>query len=241
MSSHAIYHGDCRELLQHPSWDMSIDCVLTDPPYGVAFKSTYGKDPIDREKYQQEIEDDQDVETAIASFDTTMNLMLPYLADTCEFYIFSQWQVAPEWQKYLESLSVHGIELYQLIIWEKGYPGIGDVKYNWGCGHEFIYYLKKGRRKVPYRRSAIIHVDKVRPGTNVHPTQKPIELLKILIEYSTDPGQLVFDPYAGSGSSVVAAKELGRQGIGIEKKKEYAESARLRLTEGGLFDLFGES
>jgi len=242
---HKIYNGDCRELLAGGEVSALhgrlIDCVLTDPPYGVAFKSTYGKDPVDREKYQQEIEDDENVETAIASFDTTMQLMLPHLAETCEFYIFSQWQVAPEWQKYLEGLSQYGIELYQLIIWEKGYPGIGDVKYNWGCGHEFIYYLKKGKRKVPYRRSAIIHVDKVRPGTNVHPTQKPIELLKILIEYSTDPGQLVFDPYAGSGSTVVAAKECGRSAIGIEKKPEYHASATARLQEGGLFDLFGDS
>lgn len=236
--THEILHGDCREVLRGGYVPpREIDCLLTDPPYGVAFKSTFGKDPASREKFQTEIEDDEDVERAIASFDETMNLLLPYFAETCEFYVFSQWQVAPEWQKYLETLSVHGIELRQLIIWEKGYPGLGDMTYNWGCGHEFIYYLKKGSRKVPYRRSAIIHVDKVRPGTNVHPTQKPIELLKILIEYSTDPGQFIFDPYAGSGSTVVAARESGRDAVGIEKRADYVESARFRLADGSMFDL----
>lgn len=235
---HEIIHGDCREVLGKTYIPhRPIDCLITDPPYGVAFKSTYGKDPESREKFQTEIEDDEDVDRAIQSFDTTMNLLVPYLADTCELYVFSQWQVSPDWQRYLEYLAKFDIHLRQLIIWEKGYPGIGDVKYNWGCGHEFIYYLKKGSRPVPYRRSAILHVDKVRPGTNIHPTQKPVELIKTLIEYSTTPGQFVFDPYAGSGSTVVAARECGREAVGIEKRADYVEGARFRLADGSMFDL----
>jgi len=237
MSDGTIIEGDCREVLSHLVLDRPIDCLLTDPPYGVDFQSTYGKDEEARELYQRKIADDHGVDDAIESFDETMKLIAPHLADQCEIYVFSQWQVAPDWQRYLDSLGHLGIELRQLIIWEKGYPGIGDVKYNWGCGHEFIYYLKKGRRPVPYRRSGIIHVDKVRPGTNVHPTQKPTALLKILIEYSTDEGDLVFDPYAGSGSTIVAAQELGRQGVGIELEADYVKSARARLSQGGLFAL----
>lgn len=232
-----IIHGDCREILSLYQFQRPIDCLLTDPPYGVDFQSTYGKNDADRELYQRKIADDHGVEAAIESFDATMQLVIPNMAEQCEIYVFSQWQVSPQWHTYLESLSEHGIDLRQLIIWEKGYPGIGDVKYNWGCGHEFIYYLKKGRRPVPYRRSGIIHVDKVRPGTNVHPTQKPSKLLKILIEYSTDEGDLVFDPYAGSGSTIVAAEELGREGVGIEIEEDYATSARGRLSQGGLFGL----
>lgn len=232
-----VIHGDCRLIL--PTLDISngIDCVLTDPPYGVDFQSTYGKNEEDRENYQRKIADDHDVESAIESFDETVKLMLPLLNDICEIYIFSAWQVSPDWHRYLETLTAHGIELRQLLIWEKGYPGIGDVKYNWGCGHEFIYYLKKGKRRVPYRRSGILSIDKVRPGTNVHPTQKPTQLLKILIEYSTDVGQMVFDPYAGSGSTVVAAQECQRSGLGIEKEEDYAKTSNTRLSQGGLFSL----
>lgn len=233
-----IHHGDCREVLADAVFEHPINCVLTDPPYGVDFQSTYGKNETDRELYQRKIADDHGVEAAIESFHETMRLTVPHLADQCELYVFSQWQVAPQWQFYFENtMPEWGIELRQLLIWEKGYPGIGDVKYNWGCGHEFIYYLKKGKRPVPYRRSGVLHVDKVRPGTNVHPTQKPTALLKILIEYSTDPGDTVFDPYAGSGSTVVAAQELGRNGIGIEIDAQYVETARARLSQGGLFAL----
>ena len=184
--SASITHGDCRNVLRENP-DMfggrKIDCLLTDPPYGVDFQSTYGKNEEDRELYQRKITDDGDVDVAIESFDETMQLMVPHLADECEMYIFSQWQVSPEWHKYLGSLAEHGIELRQLIIWEKGYPGIGDVKYNWGCGHEFIYYLKKGKRRVPYRRSGILHIDKVRPGTNVHPCLPPDEMVMTPMGY----------------------------------------------------------
>jgi site-specific DNA-methyltransferase (adenine-specific) len=224
----SIIQGDCHDVI--PTLDMPpINCLLTDPPYGMAYQSTYGKDPLAREQYQDTIEGDETAEVAIERFDATMDLIIPRLADTAELYIFCTWTVGPEWQVYLRSLATKGIDLMQLIIWEKGYPGLGDFTYNWGCGHEFIYYLKKGRRVVPYRRSGILHFDKVRPGTNIHPTQKPVELLRVLIEYSTDPGEFVFDPYVGSGSTVVAAMECNREAIGIEKKPAYAKDAKERV------------
>ena len=133
------------------------------------------------------------------------------------------------WKPYLETLAQFGIRLMQCIIWEKGYPGLGDFTYNWGQGHEFIWYLKKGNRPVPYRRSGVLHVDKVRPGTNIHPTEKPQGLLNMLIDYSTIAGQFVFDPYAGSGSTVMAAANMGRDALGIELEAGYVE-ARSRST-----------
>jgi DNA modification methylase len=237
MTTADMRFGDCRKVIPELPEDTSIDCVLTDPPYGIAFQSTYGKNPEAREKYQKKIEDDEDVQTAIDTFDEAMRLAIPLLAPVCELYVFSKWTVADRWIPLLRSYEDHGITLEQLIIWENGYPGIGDVKTNWGCGHEFIFYLKRGRRPVPYRRIGVIHVDKVRPGTNVHPTQKPTQLLKTLIEYSTDPGQTVFDPFAGSGSTLVAARELGRNSIGVEKDQQHYEVALSRLAQGNLLGL----
>lgn len=260
MTAH-LFHGKSWELLNIEQIDTEpgpfpwqlwpttgINCLLTDPPYGVKFQSTYNKNPETKAKYNRLIEDDDDPYVAIERFDQTLHAVLPHLAAECEIYIFSQWQVAPRWQDYLETLAPLGIELRQLIIWEKGYPGIGDVKYNWGCGHEFIYYLKKGSRPIPYRRSGILHVpderpqlpavievDKVRPGTNIHPTEKPVELLKILIEYSTNPGDWILDPYAGSGSTLKAARELGRNVVGIEKDEHYFKDASKRLEEASFF------
>ena len=238
MNEPTIIPGDSRlvipDALHH--WP-KIDCLLTDPPYGVAYQSTFGKKKADIEKYQQKIAADDTPEEAIRSFDQVLKATIPFMADECEIYIFSDWGVCEFWKPYLDSLVPHGIRLMQCIIWEKGYPGLGDFTYNWGQGHEFIWYLKKGNRPVPYRRSGVIHIDKVRPGTNIHPTEKPQGLLRMLIEYSTEPGQFVFDPYAGSGSTVLAAAELGREALGIEIEDKYVTSARARLPLPGLFSL----
>ena len=233
-----IIPGDSRVLIPEilPSWP-KIDCLLTDPPYGVAFQSTYGKNKNDIEKYQQKIAADASPEEAIRSFDLMLTATVPFMNDECEIYVFSDWGVCEFWKPYLDTLGHHGIRLMQCIIWEKGYPGLGDFTYNWGQGHEFIWYLKKGNRPVPYRRSGVLHIDKVRPGTNIHPTEKPQGLLNILIEYSTEPGQFVFDPYAGSGSTVLAASNLGREALGIEIESSYVASARARLPLPGLFSL----
>jgi DNA modification methylase len=83
----------------------------------------------------------------------------------------------------------------------------------------------------------VLHIDKVRPGSNIHPTEKPQGLLNMLIDYSTVPGQFVFDPYAGSGSTVLAAANQGREALGIELEASYVEGARARLPLPGLFSL----
>jgi len=219
-----------------PDWP-KIDCLLTDPPYGVDAQSTFGKKPADIEKYQQKVANDKTPDEALADFKQTLEAVLPFLADTCEIYIFSDIFVDPWWQPYLRSLEPHGLRFMQILIWDKGYPGLGDFTYNWGKGYEIIYYLKKGNRPVPYRRSGVIAVDKVRPGTGIHPMEKPQGLLSKLIDYSTEMGQFVFDPYAGSGSTVLAAANMERQALGMEMDEKYLDEARSRLPLPGLFSL----
>ena len=235
-----LFHGKSWEVLK--SWDpgnYEINCILTDPPYGMDFQSTYGKDEEAREAYQRKIEDDHDVEVAIKNFHRTFRALQPHLHPTqVEMYVFSHWHVVGEWKDYLAALEPkYGFKLKQLLIWEKGYPGIGDVKTNWGAGHELIFYLKRGNRPMPYRRSGVLHVDKVRPGTNVHPSEKPLGLLNILIEMSTSPGDWIVDPYAGSSSTLVAARECGRNALGIEYDNAYYETGQRRLSSHSLFEV----
>ena len=234
-----LYHGKSWDVID--TWEPDqyrFDCILTDPPYGVDFQSTYGKNEEVAERYQRKIEDDQSVELAIKRFHKTMMRLAPFCAETCEMYVFSQWEVARDWEEYLEAIEpLTGFRMERLLIWEKGWPGIGNVMTTWGAGFEFIYYLKRGKRKMPYRRSGVLHVDKVQPGTNVHPTEKPTKLLKILIEMSTDPGQTVVDPYAGSASTLVAARETGRSAVGIEYDAEHYRTGMDRLSSGSLFEM----
>lgn len=219
-----------------PQWP-KIDCLLTDPPYGIDAQSTFGKDPKAIEKYQQKIANDKTPEEAITDFDLVIHATIPFMADICEIYIFSDITVDPWWRTYLKTLEQYGIRLMQTLIWDKGYPGLGDFTYNWGKGYETIYYLKKGNRPVPYRRSGVIAVDKVRPGTGIHPHEKPQGLLELLMDYSTVPGQFVFDPYSGSGSTTLCAARTGRLGLGMEMDEKYLPESRARLPLPGLLSL----
>lgn len=110
----------------------------------------------------------------------------------------------------------------------------------WGYGDEEIYVLGHGwtgkRRTNIYRLPKVSHANN--PG---HPTPKPEILMQALIEYA--PPGVIADPFAGSGSTLVAAKALGRRAIGVELEEKYCEIAANRLMQDALpiWDLGGAS
>lgn len=222
-----IWHGDSVELAEKlPS---GINCVITDPPYGVNFWSRRAVTP-EGKKFVRKVDNDNEIENALQLFRTVMNEILPKTADEAEFYVFTRWDIVDEWIRLVRSIGKdHDFRYKMLLVWDKGIPGMGDIDANWGCGHELILYLKKGKRDLPYRRSGIISVDKVHTSKHIHPTEKPVPLLEKLIEMSTNPGDLVVDPFSGSGSTAVAAQRLERNAIGIEVDEHYIEPSRARL------------
>lgn len=111
------------------------------------------------------------------------------------------------------------------IVWVKEYTSCaGLLRYR----HEQAFVLAKGRPPIPARP-----LDDIQPwvysGNSDHPTQKAVRILTPLIEAFTQPGQLVLDPFAGSGSTLVAAAIAGRRYLGIELERQYCEVARRRL------------
>lgn len=225
-TTNKIIFGDSRLFI--PKIRTPVNCLLTDPPYGMDFQSNNTRLP-ESKKFATKINADDDLEAALALFDEVMELTIPKLADDAEIYVFTAWHVLDSWMPLLRSYP--GLTLKMMLIWDKGYPGLGDLEGNWGCGHEVILYLKKGRRLLPYRRSGIIHVDKIASGKNIHPTEKPVALLERLIEMSTKPGDLILDPFSGSGSTSVAAQRLGRNSLAFENDERWIEPSRKRLEE----------
>lgn len=222
-----VWQGKCQDLAGRLPDE--IHCVITDPPYGIAYVSNSVRRGASK-KYNKKILDDDDPVIAVESFKKVMKLIIPKLVEHADVYVFTTWQVYPLWAEAVEDL---GLTLKQVLIWEKGYPGMGDLDYNWGCGYEMILYCKKGNRPVAHRRRAVISINRLPWGQNIHPTEKPVALLETLIEMSTNPGDLVVDPYAGSGSTIWAAQRLGRRGIGIEQEEAYVKAANERLGQLG--------
>lgn len=231
MSDNHILLGDARELGQHI--DRPINAIITDPPFGVAFESNSVRRKHDSKKFARKIEADDSPEAATLLFRQVMKPLLPMCAEECELYVFTSWTVLDVWMPLVKRIP--GFTLKQMLIWGKGYPGMGDVDANWGCGYEVILYLKKGRRPLPYRRSGILMIERMATKKNIHPTEKPVQLIEELVKMSTDKGDFVVDPFSGSGSTTLACRNLGRDSLAFEIDEEYFKAANARLDTPSIF------
>jgi len=232
MTTNEIWHGDSLELGHNIEGE--IKCVLTDPPYGVNYRSRHATTP-EGLRWVKDVANDLDLTGALGLFQDVMDVVLPKCADEAELYVFTRWDIVGDWIDAVRSLSRHGFKYKMMLIWNKMEPGTGDIDSNWGCGHELILYAKKGLRKVPYRRSGVLNYEKVPPSKIIHPTEKPVPLLEELLKISTNPGDLVVDPFSGSGSSSKAAQQLGLNSIGIELDADHVRHSRNRLEMDTLF------
>ena len=116
----------------------------------------------------------------------------------------------------------------QTLIWDKGDdPGMGDLSLPWGSFWEEIYVIGGGF--IGVRRNGILRGWRCPKSNRDHPTPKPIGLMEHLL--SRCPPGTIADPFAGSGSTLVAAKALGRKAIGVELEERYCEIAARRLAQ----------
>lgn len=209
-----------------------IDCVITDPPFGVDNQSNSSVTP-DGKKMARKIANDETPEQAIKVFKDVMKVLLTKTRANSDLYVFTSYQVLKEWlvmtDAFLPSL---GYNRKAILIWEKDGPGMGDLD-TWGMGSEFILYFKKGRREATdSRRNNVLHFPQLRPNQLIHPHEKPLPLLESLIKHSTSRGDFLVDPFGGSGSLVRAARLCGRNAVAIEYDEFNATKAKEALTGG---------
>lgn len=232
MTTNEIWAGDSLDLINN--LPAPIHCILTDPPYGVNYQSHAAVTPKGK-AFNRTIENDADLGGALDLFADVFRLAAEHATDPAEAYVFTRWDIVGEWAALLRSLEPEtGFKYKALLVWDKGYPGKGDIDACWGVGFELILYLKRGRRDLPYRRNGVISVDRPHNSRLIHVSEKPVPLIEKLIEMSTDPGDWVVDPFSGSGSTSVAAQRMGRNSIGIEKDAQYIEPSRARLSQGAM-------
>lgn len=209
--------GDCLELL-HDLPDHSVDCVITDPPYGISYLSR------SRTMVQTRIANDGP--EAYSLLDKALALAERKLKCDSHVYVFSTWQAFTD----MAAVVMRYFLLKNVLVWVKNNRTRGDLKANYGYQHELVLYAHKGRRYLNGSRDAnILSFKKVPTQAMQHPTEKPLAMLEYLIGKSTQEGETVLDPFMGVGSVCAAAKNLGRHYIGIELEQVWYDIARQRL------------
>jgi site-specific DNA-methyltransferase (adenine-specific) len=230
-----LYHGDCREIL--PALGLQADCIVTDPPYQET-SLEWDRWPKGRPELAR------DAVRSMWCFGS-MRMFL----DRGHEFVASGWKLSQDvvWEKANGTgfatdrfKRVHEIATH----WYRGdwsavhhdtprVAYVGPDKHSRGRlvdrGQHLgaigtHHYEDDGTRLM----RTVLQANSVRGG--LHPTEKPLGILDPLIRYACPPGGLVLDPFAGSGSTLDAARQCGRRAIGIEINEEYAEAAARRLS-----------
>lgn len=125
----------------------------------------------------------------------------------------------------------HPLRAKMALVWDKGdWPGMGDLALPWGPSTEEIYVIGSGF--VGKRSGSVIRADRL-TGSTAHPNEKPKALMERLL--AKCPPGIIADPFMGSGSTLRAAKDLGRKAIGVELEERYCEVAARRMGQENLF------
>jgi site-specific DNA-methyltransferase (adenine-specific) len=208
-----ILTGDCLEVMQEmPSG--SVDCVITDPPYLVNYTSSDGRG------YQND--NPQDDSWLMPAF-AQMYRVLKRDSFCVSFYGF------PKAEAFLAAWRQVGFDPIGHLVWVKKYASAEKfVRYY----HEQAYVLGKGRPRKPRLRLPSV-LEWRYTGNELHPTQKPVMAILPLVLAFSEQGDIVLDPFAGSGTTSVASQQLGRRFIGVELDREYAAKAQERVRREG--------
>jgi site-specific DNA-methyltransferase (adenine-specific) len=223
-----LYLGDCRDVLPTLPRD-SVDLVVTDPPYGQKWQSGFRKNAL----------------SLIAGDDGSLDVAecitaaCRVLRNQRHLYVFGP-----------ADLSACPIGPIADLIWDKENLGMGDLSMPWAPTHEPITFAvhvsrpaarKRGSGGLAarLRRGSVLRVPRANAGQledhhDPHSSDKPVHLLRQLIESSSCLGETVLDPFAGHGPTLVAARLEGRKAIGIELDEKCAEATVRRLTRARL-------
>ena len=225
-----IYNEDCMYTMSRMG-DETVDLTITDPPYGINFKSNrQGVDgrsgktvQTGRDSYFQEIHGDDEVPT-----EWTHVLYDKHKINTA-VYCFAHWRTD---HIVVEALQSAEFKVKSKIIMVKSNHGMGDLRGQYAPKYEVLVYATKGRHILKKRLPDVMNVSVLYSGSRrSHPNEKPTGWITPFIENSSDCHQLVFDPFAGSGSTMVACIEMGRRFLGCEIKSQHYETASKRINQ----------
>lgn len=227
-----LYNADCLDVIDELSVDaeFSIDAVVTDPPYASgtrteASKSSSGAMQRAGRFSDRPLDLDQMTTTGFVwLLRAIARGTYPLLGDGRSFLCFIDWR---QWPNLVGAIETANLRIQGMVVWDKGHFGLGN---GFRSQHELICHAAKGVPTMVDRGVGnVLRHPRVEPTE--HPSPKPVALMEQLITAVTEPGDLVLDPFAGSGTTLVAAKATGRRAIGIESDPAYCEVAARRVQE----------
>ena len=215
-----LYNDDCLNVLKDIG-DNSIDLVVTDPPYEVI---TGGRNGGVKGKPSGILTENKQLMKSIPKADLWLSECFRVMKDGTHIYIMTN---TLNLTNYLNIINDVGFKLHNLLVWNKNNT-TPNRWYMKNC--EYVIFARKGFAKsINNPSSQTVHKFDNIIGNKQHPTEKPVDLMKLYVENSSQVGDTVLDPFMGSGSTGVACKELNRNFIGIELDKQYFDIATKRI------------
>jgi len=212
-----LYNGDCLKFLDDLiSNSRKVDCIITDPPYGMEFRSSH------RKKRYDVIKNDDNLDW----LDEFVEKSYMLLKDNSHAYFFCSWHKVDVFKQALEKK----FTVKNVLIWEKNNTGMGDLFGDYAPKYEMILFCTKGKRKLNGNRDSNM-LRFARTNNVCHPTQKPVDLIRYLIEKSTNKNDIVGDFFFGSGTTGVASLQSNRSFIGAEIEKTHFDTGVKRIKD----------
>jgi len=228
-----VYHDDSMSMIE----DGSIDLIVTDPPMFLPRSEEIeltGRTPMKRDVGSWDV-----VENPLEEFGRWAADFYRVLKEGGSLYVFISDRYISSFRDILERA---GFSIRTLITWHKTNPAPQVRRHTYCVSTEFAWFVTKDSGHTfnwlgQNEMHNFIEVPIVAGAGRVHPTQKPVSILKKWIRISSNPGDIVLDPFAGSGSTGIAALELERDFVLIEKEKQYVDIIHERLIQATDFDL----
>ena len=221
-----LYNDDCLKVMQSIP-DNSVDCVVTDCPYHIVSGGcTNVKNKPGTTFYQSNAKSGKLFDNNDIEFEKWLPDVYRVLKDNSHCYIMINGRNLKDLQTQAEKV---GFVFQQLLVWNKGNATPNRYYLN-AC--EFILMLRKGGAKNINNMGTknILSIPNIKGGKS-HPTEKPVDLMSIMIENSTNLGEVVLDPFMGSGATGVACVNTNRKFIGIELDENYFNVAQERINK----------
>lgn len=233
-NTYQMFDGDCLDVMRLVLADRSIDAIVTDPPYCAGAVSEARRTSAKGQGLRSEnlsrfgwfVGDNMGTAGLCFLLRSIAFEATKVCKPSASMLVFCDWRMTGSIIPAIESA---GLRFQNLIVWDKGSMGLGQ---GFRAQHEMVAHFTFGSPEYHHKgTSNVLRAGRVRGDDREHQTQKPVDLMETLLRVVCPPGGTVLDPFAGSGSTGVAAINNGCNFIGVERDPAHCATAERRLFE----------